>query len=71
MPLAAVLILRIVLIGILIIVLVLSSVLVAVLILVLVIHDLFLRVCDMRTCRFYSLPGMSGFILGFKQNACD
>ena len=76
MPLAAVLILGVVLVGILIAVLVLVLgvililVVILVLILVLVIHSLFLQICNQRACRIHSLPNLSGFILCFKYKTC-
>ena len=66
--LAVVLVLVVILVVVL--VLVLVAVLVVILITILVIHILFLRYSLLRTCRYSSMPGISGFILGFEKYRC-
>ena len=72
--LAVVLVLVVILVVVLVLVAVLAIVLVVVLIVILitilVIHILFLRYSLLRTCRYSSMPGISGFILGFEKYRC-
>ena len=68
--LAVVLVLVVILVVVLVVILVLVAVLVVILITILVIHILFLRYSLLRTCRYSSMPGISGFILGFEKYRC-
>lgn len=68
--LAVVLVLVVILVVVLVLVAVLAIVLVVILITILVIHILFLRYSLLRTCRYSSMPGISGFILGFEKYRC-
>ena len=68
--LAVVLVLVVILVVVLVLVAVLAIVLIVILITILVIHILFLRYSLLRTCRYSSMPGISGFILGFEKYRC-